>query len=88
MYFTFSILIFYYGMFSIHYNGVVGQYASDYFDTVDKDVTPYYAPRAKQFDEVGTANEDIALVRPINLREIMKIVIFYELYDWLLNYGK
>ena len=63
MYFTFSILIFYYGMFIIHYNGVVGQYASDYFDTVDKDVTPYYAPRAKQFDEVGTANEDIALVR-------------------------
>ena len=62
MYFTFSILSFYYGMFSIQYNGVVGQYASDYFDTVDKDVTPYYAPRAKQFDEVATANEDIAMV--------------------------
>ena len=65
MYFAISILSFCFGMFSIQNNGVVGQYASDYFDTVDKDVTPYYAPRAKQYDETATANEDIAMVRAI-----------------------
>ena len=63
MYFAISILSFCFGMFSIQNNGVIGQYASDYFDTLDKDVTPYYAPRSHQFDDVATANEDIAMVR-------------------------
>ena len=73
MYFTISILSFCLGMFGIKNNGVVGQYASDYFDTVDKHVTPYYAPRAKQYDEVATANEDIAMVR----RYTLLYILFY-----------
>ena len=71
MYFAISILSFCFGMLSIQNNGVIGQYASDYFDTLDKDVTPYYAPRAKQFDEVATANEDIAMVRRYTMSYIL-----------------
>ena len=71
MHVTISILSFCFGMFSIQNNGVVGQYASDYFDTVDKDVTPYYAPRAKQYDATATANEDIAMVRQYTLLYVL-----------------
>ena len=82
MYFIISIVSFCLGIFGIQNNGVVGQYASDYFDTVDKDVTPYYAARAKQFDEVATANEDIALVR----RYTLSYILFYKCNNNIMNF--
>jgi len=62
-YFAVFLISFYLSLLSRNGHFVVSQYPNDYFEfenSINNDVNPYYAPRARQYEEPDQINNEVA----------------------------